>query len=300
MNTVKRLAAAILVFVTVFASISLTSSAQLNEAFGGLGAYRSLASSSSLSGMKLPASSGRFIVKRYIGEALGVTQDDVVEWLSSHENDDYYLGTPYVGYPIGSPNGDISFTLNSKYTLGGKVGMNCAGFVSHVLCKCGFDLDSWLEYMAREFPHRWGEQEYDAGSANMWYLYVTGDEQGRRLVDKTTGKSAVTPGENGSDVFVCYAFNDTTEALRSGILRKGDILIYWPTEGFDHSYSGPIDSHIGFFWGDTPRSNRFWHSAGSLATGNAITTMQAMTKYNYVLYVIPISPREEPADDTSK
>ena len=92
------------------------------------------------------------------------------------------------------------------------------------------------------------------------------------------------------------AFNDTKEALASGLLRKGDILIYWPTEGFDHGYNGVIDSHIGFFWGDTPKSNRFWHSSGSGKSGNAITTMQAMTKYNYVLYVIPISPPEEAAN----
>ena len=236
----------------------------------------------------------KYLVKRYFGEAIGVTQEKVVSWLTSHEHDKYYLGTPYTDYPVGSPNKDPNFILNKQYTsLQYRPGMNCSGFVSHVLCKCGLDLDKWLDYMADAFPHRWNEQTFDAGSANMWYLYVTGDEHGRRFTDPVTGKSDVTPGENGSDVFVCYAFNSTAEALESGLLRKGDICIYWPTEGFDHAYDGTIDSHIGFFWGDTPHSNRFWHSSSSGTGGNKITNMHPMTKLDYVLYVVPISPRSE-------
>lgn len=266
----------------------------MTAALCALVAAAALAAPSYAGKASLPCVSQRYIVKRYFGEAIGVTQDKVVSWLSSHEHDRYYLGTPYTDYPVGSPKGDPNFILNKGFTsLEYRPGMNCAGFVSHVLIKCGLDLAGWLDYMAKEFPTRWNEQTFNAGSANMWYLYVTGDEGGRRNIDSATGRSDVTPGANGSDVFVCYTFNSTGEALSSGLLRKGDILLYWPTEGFDHAYDGTIDSHIGFFWGDTSHSNRFWHSAGTGSNENKITNMHSMTKLEYVLYVIPISPRAE-------
>ena len=310
MRTVKRIASAALCAVLIFASVSLPSVAALSPSGSNalLTASRFPTSSSALltashfpksssamlTASHFPKSSGKYVVKRYLGEALGITQERVVRWLSSHEHDDYYIGTPYTDLPLGTPNGDDSFILNETYSYPAyRPAMNCAGFVSHVLCKCGFDLEGWLDYMDKEFSDRWHEQDFDAGSANMWYLYLTGDDSGKRFVDPATERSDVVPAENGSDVFVCYAFNDTGEALSSGLLRKGDIVIYWPTEGFDHGYDGTIDSHIGFFWGKTSHSNRFWHSAGTGSCENKITNMHPMTKREYVMYVIPISPRSE-------
>ena len=63
--------------------------------------------------------------------SVGVTRQAIVRELESHEDDDFYLGTKYVGGDAQSPNGDTSY--NS-----GKVGMNCAGFISYVLRKAGW------------------------------------------------------------------------------------------------------------------------------------------------------------------
>ena len=55
----------------------------------------------------------------------------LLEELSAHEKDNYYLGTPQKSGDWQSPKGDPSYN--------GSIGMNCAGFVSYVLRKCGLD-----------------------------------------------------------------------------------------------------------------------------------------------------------------
>ncbi len=62
----------------------------------------------------------------------GVTREGIVQELTAHENDHYYLGTPYKGADWQSPNGDTSYNY-------GSAGLNCAGFVSYVLCKLGLN-----------------------------------------------------------------------------------------------------------------------------------------------------------------
>ena len=42
--------------------------------------------------------------------SVGVTRESIVRELEAHENDDFYLGTPYVGGDAQSPNGDTSTT----------------------------------------------------------------------------------------------------------------------------------------------------------------------------------------------
>ena len=64
----------------------------------------------------------------------GVTRQSIVRELEAHENDDYYLGTPYEGGDAQSPNGDTSYN--------GHAGLNCGGFVSYVLRKAGLDADA--------------------------------------------------------------------------------------------------------------------------------------------------------------
>ena len=72
--------------------------------------------------------------------SVGVTRQAIVRELEAHENDDFYLGTKYVGGDAQSPNGDASY--NS-----GTVGMNCAGFISYVLRKAGLDAETTMEIM---------------------------------------------------------------------------------------------------------------------------------------------------------
>ena len=70
--------------------------------------------------------------------SVGVTRESIVRELEAHEDDNYYLGTPYAGGDAQSPNGDASY--NS-----GTVGMNCAGFISYVLRKAGLDAETTME-----------------------------------------------------------------------------------------------------------------------------------------------------------
>ena len=53
-------------------------------------------------------------------ENYGMSRESLVNWLSAHENDNYYLGTRYVSGDFQSPNGDTSYN--------GMTGLNCAGF----------------------------------------------------------------------------------------------------------------------------------------------------------------------------
>lgn len=83
---------------------------------------------------------------------LGVTRKNLVTWLESHSNDDYYLGTRYKPYDWRSPNGDLnSFGIHSN----GSPGMNCTGFVWHALIKAGADfnltpqLSNWSSFIKR-------------------------------------------------------------------------------------------------------------------------------------------------------
>ena len=41
--------------------------------------------------------------------SVGVTRESIVRELEAHEDDNYYLGTPYVGGDAQSPNGDTSY-----------------------------------------------------------------------------------------------------------------------------------------------------------------------------------------------
>ena len=73
-----------------------------------------------------------------------------------HEDDNYYLGTPYAGGDAQSPNGDTSY--NS-----GAAGMNCAGFISYVLRKAGLDAETTMEIM-----HRTPVNQYGSGLPYDW------------------------------------------------------------------------------------------------------------------------------------
>ena len=47
--------------------------------------------------------------------SVGVTRESIVRELEAHEDDNYYLGTPYAGGDAQSPNGDTSY--NQQYRL---------------------------------------------------------------------------------------------------------------------------------------------------------------------------------------
>lgn len=100
-------------------------------------------------------------------------------------------------------------------------GMNCTGFVATVIRRAGGDIS--------------------------------------RITNNSTGFGGAANAYNWRDVLsaTTYAdsYNTVSEMLASGTMRKGDIIYFEP----DTSVTN-YDCHIGFFWGNTPSENKFWHS----------------------------------------
>ena len=194
--------------------------------------------------------------------SVGVTHEAIVQELESHENDDFYLGTKYVGGDAQSPNGDTSYNT-------GKVGMNCAGFISYVLRKAGLDAETTMEIM-----HRTPVNQYGSG---LPYDWLAGASNYKNLI------------ENGN--ISAYAFRTKQELLSSGLAEKGDIILMWwsDTPGEDSA-----DNHIGFFWGEASDDDVMWHSGTEPSSGNQISAITPKTPGSfYILIKIePVKPKE--------
>ena len=194
--------------------------------------------------------------------SVGVTREAIVRELESHEDDDFYLGTKYVGGDAQSPNGDTSYNT-------GKVGMNCAGFISYVLRKAGLDAETTMEIM-----HRTPVNQYGSG---LPYDWLAGASNYKNLI------------ENGN--ISAYAFRTKQELLSSGLAEKGDIILMWwsNSPGADSA-----DNHIGFFWGEASDDDVMWHSGTEPSSGNQISAITPKTEGSfYILIKIePIKPKE--------
>ena len=168
------------------------------------------------------------------GSVLGVSRQRLLEQLISHENDSYYLGTRY-----DTSLSPVSCTYpNGEPRSDGFTGMNCGGFVSHVYAKAGGDLSKIANSQSNS-PWPGGPGRGSFCNAYRWYGYAI---------------------DSGATVL---QFNSVSELLASGKARKGDLVFFYPFNPYS------TDCHIGFFWGDTPYENRFWHSFGGM--GNSIS-----------------------------
>lgn len=158
--------------------------------------------------------------------SLGVTGQEVLQELSTHEQDDFYLGTVYLPGDWQSPNGDVSYN--------GRAGMNCGGFVSYVLRRCGLNTSQTLGIMGKSSINYFGSgKPYDplAGASNYKNLIKNG---GLRA----------------------YVYGSKSNMLLDGKLEKGDLILLLKGPGAPASE----DNHIGFFWGDYPNEDLLWHS----------------------------------------
>ena len=194
--------------------------------------------------------------------SVGVTRESIVRELEAHEDDNYYLGTPYAGGDAQSPNGDTSY--NS-----GAAGMNCAGFISYVLRKAGLDAETAMEIM-----HQTPVSQFGSG---LPYDWLAGASNYKNLI------------ENGN--ISAYAFRTKQELLSSGLAEKGDIILMWwsDTPGTDSA-----DNHIGFFWGEASDDDVMWHSGTEPGSGNQISEITPKTPGSfYILIKIePLQPKD--------
>lgn len=190
---------------------------------------------------------------------------NIETFLKSHENDFYYLGTPYRG--VGSinwnhalenpdkycfPNGEMFNDLYNYYDFfADGPGMNCAGFVAHVFRSCGGDLEK-------------------LGSYNPYGAY---------------SNMANWVGTIMNQFICCKKFDSLENLLESGLAKKGDLVFY--TVG--------KNGHIAFFWGDKPSDNNMWQSepigrnifTNEIKKGNQIALMG--DKPNRTYYLVPVS-----------
>ena len=164
-----------------------------------------------------------------IDQALGATKT-VESVLSQHENDEYYLTTPYGNKGPHGEGGAIDTwdCWKPKGEYGSGAYMNCAGFVVAVLRACGANTSIIGNYTANDGYNRGNE-----ANASKWDEYCR---------------------DNNA---VSYMFSSKEQMLASGILEKGDIIYMEPAD-WNHSNS---DCHIGFFWGSNSSEDLFWHSS---------------------------------------
>ena len=164
-----------------------------------------------------------------IDQALGATKT-VESVLSQHENDEYYLTTPYGNKGPHGEGGAIDTwdCWKPKGEYGSGAYMNCTGFVVAVLRACGANTSIIGNYTAKDGYNRGNET-----NASKWDEYCR---------------------DNNA---VSYTFSSKEQMLASGILEKGDIIYMEPVD-WNHSNS---DCHIGFFWGSNSSEDLFWHSS---------------------------------------
>ena len=164
-----------------------------------------------------------------IDQALGATKT-VESVLSQHENDEYYLTTPYGNKGPHGEGGAIDTwdCWKPKGEYGSGAYMNCTGFVVAVLRACGANTSIIGNYTALDGYNRGNET-----NASKWNEYCR---------------------DNNA---VSYTFSSKEQMLASGILEKGDIIYMEPAD-WNHSNS---DCHIGFFWGSNSSEDLFWHSS---------------------------------------
>ena len=164
-----------------------------------------------------------------IDQALGATKT-VESVLSQHENDEYYLTTPYGNKGPHGEGGAIDTwdCWKPKGEYGSGAYMNCAGFVVAVLRACGANTSIIGNYTAKD-----GYNKGNEANASKWEEYCR---------------------DNNA---VSYTFSSKEQMLASGILEKGDIIYMEPVD-WNHSNS---DCHIGFFWGSSSSEDLYWHSS---------------------------------------
>lgn len=179
-------------------------------------------------------------------DVLGMDPDIYMNWLLQHETDDYYLGTPYRGYDYRNPNGDCNGAYG-EYDIKGQAGMNCTGFVWHVLYK------------------------------------ATKNSGGNTSIIPALGRYVWLDFYQSNNISRRY-FNSKEEMLNSGYLSKGDI-IWCLVDG--EEYIPNDDHHVGIYWGDGHSDVLWHSSGntGTNFLGNVITKI--IPKYDDdIMYMV--------------
>ena len=167
---------------------------------------------------------GKLYGYQTILEAYGIDYDVYMKWLDDHDADSdnprYYLGTPYVGQDHRNPHGDCQGAYGA-YDTPGYEGMNCTGFVWHVLYKAAVHSGA-----SRSQINRMGVM---GGVLSSWSTY---------------------------GVYRIW-FNSLEAAYDSGVLEKGDVMwIYGSSDNHNAIFYGD-DPHDWIYWDSAGERNRY-------------------------------------------
>ncbi len=193
-------------------------------------------------------SAGDEVKGNTVCQALGMDGGAYLSWLSSHEHDSYYLGTPYRPYDHRNPNGDCKGAYGWLDSYG-VPGMNCMGFVWHVL--------------------------YKATSMSGGYV--------SRANRMAAGRLTFYEGLNISRKY----FKNKQAMLKSGYLEKGDIIWMIPDQqeysGTVYHHVGIYwgDGHSDVLW----HSNTVTGGQGEC---NAISKIYPMLDRNTMYIVLKV------------
>lgn len=154
----------------------------------------------------------------------------------------------YLGTPyrsvMGSP--DPNYVMSPRGRPNGYgAGMNCTGFVAYAYREGGANLNK-----ITQVSNQWG----GVGNAYNWFNALT------RNTDYST-------------------FGSINSLLASGKAKKGDILYFVP----NYALPNP-DPHIGIFWGDSGKQDRFFHCTWPSVK---ISNIYSGTPYSQV-YLFPL------------
>lgn len=225
---------------------------------------------------------------RTLEEALGMPAGATRAWLSSHEGDGYYLGTPYGLQAVGSEDWWGSRLRPLGRFRDNTPQLYCTSFVCDALNEGskragGPDLKRRL-WTSHEFAYI--ERRYN-GSQAPWFNALS-----------LTNLLAWCQDQ---DVRY-YRFSSIAALLASGRAERGDIVAFMPLNpyhGYD-AYGNYNDGHVGFFWGSTSSEDRMWHSSKatpgvdgnryeSLSSANQLSVIAPKSAYDSV-YLVKVAP----------
>lgn len=158
-------------------------------------------------------------------QAFGIDYDTYIKWMDDHDADSanprYYLGTPYVEWDHRNPHGDCQGAYGAE-DIPGVEGMNCTGFVWHVLYKSAVMSGASSEQISRlrvmwEVPYTWANY-------GVYRIYFSSIEEAY--------ESGVL--ERG-DLMWIYGSKDNHNAIFYG--KNAKDFIYWDSAGVRNRYS---------------------------------------------------------------
>lgn len=174
--------------------------------------------------------------KPTLSSFMGTSRANVFNELKRHQNDFYYLNTPFVG-TLGN-NASVMSPRGNPTSYG--PGMNCTGFIAYVTRQAGGNLSA-ITNRSNQY----------GGPANGY-----------------NWRNALVPN------IQYHSYRTVSDLLKGGKAEKGDVIY------FEADFSKPNpDCHLGFFWGDTPSQDRFWHQT---FPANKMSNIYSATPYSQV------------------